>query len=113
MVNRAFARRAVKRFMPGEDLESALDAARDLARQGLGSVVTQLGENLTSLGEADAVRDHYLAAFDRITSDGLPTWPSVKPTQLGLDLSFDACLQNLVALADKAESVGSMLWIDM
>ena len=99
--------------MPGEALDHALEAARELATQGLGTVVTQLGENVTSLAEADAVRDHYLAAFDRIARDGLPTWPSVKPTQLGLDLSFEACLQNLGALADRAESVGSMLWIDM
>jgi len=113
MMNRAFARRAVRRFMPGEDLDSALEAARVLAGQGLSTVVTQLGENLTSLAEADAVREHYASAYDRIATDGLPTWPSVKPTQLGLDLSFDACLQNLIALADKAGSVGSMLWIDM
>jgi len=113
ITNRAFARRAVKRFMPGERLDAALEAARDLARQGLGTVVTQLGENLTSLAEADAVRDHYLGVFDVIQSSGLPTWPSVKPTQLGLDLSFDACLANLTALAVRADAADSMLWIDM
>lgn len=113
MMRRAFARRAVRRFMPGEEVGDALDAAEVLATAGLGTVVTQLGENLTSLAEAEAVRDHYLGVFDVITSRGLPAQPSVKPTQLGLDLSEDACLANTHALAAKAEAAGAMLWIDM
>jgi proline dehydrogenase len=113
MTRRAFARRAVRRFMPGETIADALEAAVPLAARGLGTVITQLGENLTTLAEADAVREHYLAAFDLIATRGLPTWPSVKPTQLGLDLSFDACLASLDRLCARAESAGSMLWIDM
>lgn len=113
IVSRGFARRAVKRFMPGERVEDALAAVQPLAVAGLGTVITQLGENLTSLAEADAVREHYLGVFDLIKARGLPTWPSVKPTQLGLDLSPDACLANLEALAAKADATGSFLWIDM
>lgn len=113
MMRRSFARRAVKRFMPGETIEAALDAAKPLADAGLGTVVTQLGENLTSLGEADAVRAHYLRVFDLVAQRGLPSWPSVKPTQLGLDLSFDACLAHLEVLAARADADRSLLWIDM
>jgi len=113
MSRRAFARRAVKRFMPGERVEDALDAARPLADAGLGSIVTQLGENLTSLTDAEAVRDHYLGVYDLIKARGLPSWPSVKPTQLGLDLSPEACLTHLLAIAQKAEATGSWVWIDM
>jgi len=113
MMRQPFAQRAVKRFMPGETVEAALDAAKPLAEAGIGTVVTQLGENLTSLAEADAVREHYLTVFDLIAQRGLPSWPSVKPTQLGLDLSFDACLANLSVLAARADAAGSLLWIDM
>lgn len=113
MMRRAFARRAVKRFMPGEEVSDALDAAEALAGAGLGTLVTQLGENLTSLAEAEAVRDHYLGVFDLIKTRGLASQPSVKATQLGLDLSPDACLANLEALAAKADGNGSLLWIDM
>jgi proline dehydrogenase len=113
MSRRAFARRAVKRFMPGEKVEDALDASAALARENLGTILTQLGENLTSLGEADAVRDHYLGVLDNITSRGLPAEVSVKPTQLGLDLSAEACLANIDALAARASAGGTTLWIDM
>ena len=113
MSRRAFARRAVRRFMPGEEVDAALEAARRLASLQLGSVVTQLGEGLTSLADAEAVRDHYLAVCDRIRRAGLATWISIKPTQLGLDLSPTACLDHLFRLAELVESIGSSLWIDM
>ena len=57
---RAALRRATRRFMPGEEVGAALAAAVDLARDGIGSVLTQLGEQVTSRDEAAAVRDHYL-----------------------------------------------------
>ena len=113
MSQRAFARRAVRRFMPGEEPEDALAAAQELSGGGLGTILTQLGENLTSLADAEKVRDHYLWLIDIIAQRKLPAWPSVKPTQLGLDLSQDACLANLETLATRAEATGSMLWIDM
>jgi proline dehydrogenase len=59
------------------------------------------------------VRDHYLGVFDAVAARQLTAWPSVKPTQLGLDLSFDACLVHLDALATRAGALGSLLWIDM
>jgi proline dehydrogenase len=113
MAERSFARRAVRRFMPGETLEDALGAAEALAGQGLGTLLTQLGEGITGAAEAQAVRDHYLEVLDRIQARGLPSWVSVKPTQLGIDLSLDACREHLLALADRAERTGSVLWIDM
>jgi proline dehydrogenase len=112
-MRRPFARRAVKKFMPGEELSDALAAAQGLAAEGLGSVLTKLGENIDSPADAEEVRDHYLDAFDQIKAKGLPSVISVKPTQLGLDLSIDACAEHVETLAVKAESVGSILWIDM
>jgi proline dehydrogenase len=113
VMRRNFARRAVKKFMPGEELGDALTAARSLASQRLGTLITRLGESLTGVDDADEVRDHYLGAFDRIKADRLPTWVSVKPTQLALDHSFDACLGHLRVLAERAAQTGNLLWIDM
>jgi proline dehydrogenase len=113
VMRRSFARRAVKKFMPGEELGDALTAARSLASQRIGTLITRLGESLTGVGDADQVRDHYLGAFDRIKADRLPTWISVKPTQLALDHSFDACLAHLRVLAARAAATGNLLWIDM
>ena len=111
--NRAFVKRAVKKFMPGEAPEDALAASAALSREGRGTVFTKLGENITRPDEADAVRDHYLWMFDEIKRLGLPGHVSVKPTQLGLDLSENACAAHLEVLAARAMATGSTLWIDM
>ncbi|MSR01308.1 MAG: proline dehydrogenase [Gemmatimonadetes bacterium] len=113
MSRRSFSRRAIRRFMPGEELADAIGAAATLQGQGMGSLFTRLGEGLTKQADADAVRDHYLDVFDQLAARKLTTWISIKPTQLGLDLSADKCLKYLDTLAAKAVSTGSSLWIDM
>jgi proline dehydrogenase len=113
VTNRTFVKRAMKKFMPGEAPEDALAAAETLARDGRGTILTKLGEALTRLDEAQAVRDHYAGLFDQIKARGIPGVVSVKPSQLGLDLSQAACAAHLDALAAKAESTGSFLWVDM
>ena len=110
---RAFARRAVRRFMPGEDLASALDAAASLAPAGLGTVVTALGERVTNRAEAEAVRDHYLQVLEEVRARALPTQPSVKLTHLGLDVDRTLCVASVGALAERAAATGSFVWIDI
>ena len=110
---RAFFRRAVKRFMPGEDLESALRAAAEFGTAGIGTVLTELGEQVTSRAEADAVRDHYLGVIGQIRQRKLRSVISVKLTHLGLDLDRDACFASLQALITRAGESGTFVWIDM
>ncbi len=109
-----FVRRSVSRFMPGESADEALDACRRQQEQhGTGTILTHLGENLSSLSEAEAVTRHYLELIDRVAAMGLDVQVSVKLTQLGLDLGLDACHQNLWQIVARAESHGNTVWIDM
>lgn len=111
--NRAFFRRAVRRFMPGEELPAALAAAADLAAAGIGSVLTQLGEQVATRQEAARVRDHYLDVLAHVRERRLPSELSVKLTHLGLDVDRAACHADLQSLARAAADAGSFLWIDM
>ena len=111
--DRRFVRRAVSRFMPGEDVESALQAAQRFVQQNLTAVLTQLGENVADANEARAVGGHYTEVLNRIQALKLPAHVSVKPTQLGLDLSPDLCLEQLTALVAHAAKVGTFVSIDM
>lgn len=108
-----FMRRAVRRFMPGETLASALDAAAPLQAAGIATMYTRLGENLERLDEADAVADHYIEVLDAIAARGLDGEVSVKPTQLGLDIDEDRTLAHLQRIAEHAAVTGSYVWIDM
>ena len=112
-MRRAFVRRAVARFMPGEDVEDALAAAAALRGAGLGAVLTRLGENVTDDTEADAVAAHYLDLLERVRGDGGAVEISVKPTQLGLDLDEPRCRARLLRLVERAARTGNFVWIDM
>jgi proline dehydrogenase len=106
-------RRSVSRFMPGERLEDALEAAKELHARGIGAILTCLGENLASADQAETVTAHYLDVLDAVKLSGLDTHISVKPTQLGLDFDPELCTRNLHRLVDRASQLGLFVWIDM
>ena len=108
-----FVRRAVRRFMPGERLTDALDAAEALRARGLGSVFTFLGENVTDLAAARRVVDHYHEVIDQVAERRLETEISVKLTHFGLDIDLDVAFENLDGLAEHAARLGNSVWIDM
>jgi proline dehydrogenase len=98
----AFVRRAVSAFMPGEKIEDALRAAQEQQTQGINTILTRLGENITRIEEAEEVTQHYLDVLERVAAAGLDAQISVKPTQLGLD-----------RLLARAEQRNNFVWIDM
>ena len=112
-----FVRRSVARFLPGENADDALAAARRLADSGISTLLSQLGENIELRSEAEAVVRQYRDVLARIHSAGLPCDLSVKLTQLGLDLDSEFCFANLARLAESALSAstprGGTIWIDM
>ncbi|MBM3808003.1 MAG: proline dehydrogenase [Acidimicrobiia bacterium] len=108
-----FIRRAVTRFMPGERFDDMLGAARATAAEGIGAVFTRLGENVNDPGEADGVASHYLEGIDRIHQLNIACEPSIKLTQLGLDIDRELAYGHLRDLARRAHDAGSYLWIDM
>jgi proline dehydrogenase len=107
-----FMRRTVTRFMPGEDVQDALTAARGLVANRISTVFTHLGENVADRAEAEAVTQHYRGVIDRIRAAGLGTEISIKLTQIGLDLDPKFCYENLVALLEHTPPERT-LWIDM
>ncbi len=108
-----FIRRAVTRFMPGEDARSALDAAETLRPDGIGTIFTHLGENVADLAEAEAVTAHYLDLLEQIAARGLESQVSIKLTQMGLDIDKARCLANVQRLVARAHALNIAIWIDM
>ena len=108
-----FIRKAVTRFMPGERLEDALAAAAALRAQGIATVFTELGENVTVPSQADDVTQHYTDALAQIAANRLDSQISVKLTQLGLDVDKTRCFANVRALVTRANAQHNFVWIDM
>lgn len=122
-----FARRAVRRFMPGERLEDALREAERLRdERGVGTIVTLLGENVGDEAGVRGVADHYREVLDEVGRRRLDTEISVKPTHLGLDLDPELARELIGGLCDRARAAAEpergtegsagrspVVWIDM
>lgn len=111
--NYRFVQKALKRFMPGENLEDAVGAATTLQSEGIPTVFTYLGESIKDLDEAAQVRDHYVNLLEKIAIEKLDIEISIKLTQLGLDLSLDHAYGNFKVLAERARQLENVVWIDM
>ncbi len=107
------ARKFAARFVAGETVETAVEAARDLNRRKITATLDLLGESITREAEAIQARDTYLQMLDRIAQAGVESNVSVKLTQMGFDISEELCLANMRAILDKARSLGSFVRLDM
>ncbi len=108
-----FVQKALKRFMPGEEIDDAISASKEFISAGIPTVLTHLGEELKNLSEADEVTDHYLSVIDRIAEENLDIEISLKLTQLGLSLSEEKAFDNFNKIAERAEKLKNIVWIDM
>lgn len=106
-------RSAVARFMPGEELQDALAAAEKLSSEGIASVVTLLGENVTEEEEAVRLTHHYRVVLETVKKRSLDCHISVKLTQLGLAIDPDICSSSLLSLVAQANELENFVWIDM
>ena len=113
MENSSVSRRLTSRFVAGRTLDEGIRVLQDLSAQRIWGTLDFLGENVRSLDEAAQSRDSYLAAQCAIQKANLPATVSLKLTQFGLDFSEDGCIQNAVALVERARAMKSRIEIDM
>jgi proline dehydrogenase len=107
------ARKFASRFVAGETVDTAVDAARDLNRRRITATLDLLGESITRESEAAHARDIYLQMLERIAHAKVDSNVSLKLTQMGFDISEDLCLANMTAILEKAKALGSFVRLDM
>jgi proline dehydrogenase len=100
-----------RRFIAGETIEEAIEAARIVERAGLTQTLDYLGESVANLAEADVATREYLRIIDAIIQAGIGRNLSLKLTQLGLDVDRASAVDNLRRILDRAE--GFFVRIDM
>ncbi len=113
VTSNASTRRMSHRFVAGETLEEALQAARACNNAGMFATLDYLGENVATTSDAQKARDAYLEIFDRIAQEKLSANVSCKLTQLGLDLSPEFCEGLVLSIAERAAAYDSFLRVDM
>jgi proline dehydrogenase len=107
------SRRVARRFVAGEHLEDALEAAREVNRALQLASLDLLGENVSDEAGARRAADEYIAIFDRIAQEHLDANVSLKLTQLGLDLSEDLCQELLEKIVAHAADQANFVRVDM
>jgi proline dehydrogenase len=113
IMSNGVSRRVARRFVAGETLDDAIEAARVLNAAGRSASLDLLGENVSDEAGARDAADGYIAMFNRIARENLNANVSLKLTQLGLDLSESLC-QELVKESWRMrpiwETLSALIW---
>ncbi|HWL25169.1 MAG TPA: proline dehydrogenase family protein [Ureibacillus sp.] len=86
----------------GTNIEEAIESMKELNRQGISCTVDNLGEFVYEKSEATKAKEQILAVIEAIHANGVESHISVKPSQLGLDIDYDFCYDNLMEIVGKA-----------
>ena len=102
-----------RRFIAGEQVDEAIDAAKEVERQGLLVTLDLLGESVASRADALTATLGYIGVIEAIDRAGVGRNISLKLTQLGLDIDQATCIDNLRRIFDVAAKSGFFVRIDM
>jgi proline dehydrogenase len=102
-----------RRFIAGETIDEAIEAARGVQAQGLRLTLDYLGESVRTLDEATAATREYLRLLDVIVTSGIERNISLKITQLGAGVDRATCVDNLRRILEPAGRHGFFVRIDM
>ena len=102
-----------RRFIAGETIQEAIEAARVVETRGMTETLDLLGESVSNLEEADVATRAYLRVIDAITAAGIGRHLSLKLTQLGLDVDKATAVDNLRKILERTEPAGFFVRLDM
>ncbi|ADJ13605.1 proline dehydrogenase family protein [Halalkalicoccus jeotgali] len=102
-----------RRFVAGETPATALEHARECNDRDIGAILNLLGEHYEDPTAADDDARAYAALLADLGGTDLDACISVKPTQIGLDVSEARFRDNLRGIVDAADEYDRFVWIDM
>ena len=102
-----------RRFIAGETVEEAIEAARALQARGMLLTLDYLGESVRNADEAVAATREYVRLIGVLVASGIERNISLKLTQLGVGVDRATCVDNLRRILDPAQRHGFFVRIDM
>ena len=105
--------RVAKKWVAGYSASEAMKTAVETNRHRMPAILNFLGEDITDSKLVDMTVTEYLLLMDLMDKKKVHGCVSVKPTQLGLTIDYDMCLQNFRSLAARARELGQFMWLDM
>ena len=105
--------RIAKHWIAGETVEDAIKRARQSNSHKVRGIINLVGEEITSVEEANAATAQYMDILRIIDAQRIRSCISVKPTQLGLTIDETLFKDNFGKILSKAKSLGNFVWVDM
>lgn len=109
----SLSKRVSHRFVAGETIDEAIEAARLLNQKGMSVTLDFLGESVSDKAVAISSADEIIELLDNIESSGVEANVSVKLSQLGLRIDEELALENMRRILKHAKSYGNKVRIDM
>ena len=105
--------RVAKKWISGYTYKDAISAAKGTNNKRMSAILNFLGEESIDVKQIEQTVNEYCALLDFLKSNEIDGCISVKPTQIGLKISYEMCLYNFKQIANKAKSLGKFMWIDI
>lgn len=102
-----------RRYVAGSRLEDAVATVKRLSQQRCCATIDVLGESVTERQHAVAAVAAYHEVLEAIAADSLPSHLSLKPTQMGLNIDYSFCRDNIASVLERAVARGIFVRIDM
>jgi proline dehydrogenase len=97
----------------GTNIDEVIKSIKELNAHGISCTVDNLGEFVFKEEEATEAKEQILKVIEAIHEHNVDAHISLKPTQLGLDIEYSFCLNNLREIVDRANNYGIFVNIDM
>ncbi|HWO95604.1 MAG TPA: proline dehydrogenase family protein, partial [Bacillus sp. (in: firmicutes)] len=97
----------------GTNIEETIQSIKELNAHGISCTVDNLGEFVYKKEEAIEAKEQILKVIEAIHDNKVDAHISLKPTQLGLDIDYEFCLNNLEEIVAKAATYDIFVNIDM
>ncbi|MGX9136182.1 proline dehydrogenase family protein [Rummeliibacillus sp. JY-2-4R] len=97
----------------GTNVDEVIESIKELNSHGISCTVDNLGEFVHNKPEATTAKEQILAVIEAIHEKGVDAHISLKPSQLGLDIDYEFCYDNLREIIELADHYNIFVNFDM
>lgn len=108
-IERIFA----KKWIAGPSIDDAINVVKKLNSKNVCAIVNYLGEELKGENEIKATVENYFELIDEIAEKKLVSDIAIKPTQIGLSVSYEKAKENYLKILRYAKVNDVFVWLDM
>lgn len=102
-----------KKYIAGKTLADGVKVAKELNTKKIKATMDVLGESVTKKEDAIDFVNQFLELLDTIENEKIDANISTKPTQFGLNIDFDFCLEQYEKIIERAKKYNNFVRIDM